>query len=601
MLHLVGQNTDKDRVNYGVETGTLIAIARGIYVNADDDADRTLFDHAVRIAKYLYPNTYLAGVSAETLAPTPDGRLFLSGRRGQRTRLGNLEIIQTRAPGRPEIVTATLVDPLGEVAIDRTTPRFRFLESFRARSEAGAAIDMDLKADLAERLVEAEGSAEALIMALWRLAEANGWRSEAGRAERYLKSARRYVPSADLLLYIGWHGEPLGELIHDGSGWRWRADENTWPNPVRMTVPGALPPFIESLLPEGWLNTVINPKSDRDRLIGGRRYMSNIVVVQNQEEIESAVPDVLEGRLVEWSDSIHFTGRYKGPAPAFDLTLEHQLADIYRDKDTPRLSGVQIKAPMTLRRDGVLTAVSGSPFTHIMKPAPGAGYEELPIIEKACLDAAAACGFETPASALIAMPDGLPDALLVERFDIRRNVDDRRRLALEDMASIRGVPAKDKYQGSIEQVARALRPPVSTDWERDAELLIRRALFAWLIADGDWHLKNMAVLRVAEPNVSTFSSVALAPVYDVVTTRVFPSLEHDVMALTLNGKRNRLLRADFVQAAVTMKIPARRTERDLDEFATAFATYLDSLPPYDGRLGDALAIWRERLDAFRGA
>ena len=49
---------------------------RGIYVAAEDDADAVLFDHALRIAGYLYPNTYLCGASAERLAPTPDRRLL---------------------------------------------------------------------------------------------------------------------------------------------------------------------------------------------------------------------------------------------------------------------------------------------------------------------------------------------------------------------------------------------------------------------------------------------------------------------------------------------------------------------------------------------
>ena len=79
---------------------------RGIYIASEDDADAVLFDHALRIAAYLYPSTYLCGASAERLAPTPDRRLFLSGRRNARTRLHSLEIVQTRAPNAPETETA---------------------------------------------------------------------------------------------------------------------------------------------------------------------------------------------------------------------------------------------------------------------------------------------------------------------------------------------------------------------------------------------------------------------------------------------------------------------------------------------------------------
>jgi len=36
--------------------GKLIRLMRGIYVDAADDIDAVVLTHAVRIAKYLYPN-----------------------------------------------------------------------------------------------------------------------------------------------------------------------------------------------------------------------------------------------------------------------------------------------------------------------------------------------------------------------------------------------------------------------------------------------------------------------------------------------------------------------------------------------------------------
>ena len=56
-----------------------------------------MLKHAIRVAKYLYPKAYLSAASAVTLAPTRDGRLFLSGPRKQRTRISILEIIQNEA------------------------------------------------------------------------------------------------------------------------------------------------------------------------------------------------------------------------------------------------------------------------------------------------------------------------------------------------------------------------------------------------------------------------------------------------------------------------------------------------------------------------
>ena len=595
MLHLVGENIDKHRASYGVEQGRLVPIMRGVLVEAGDDADAVILNHAIRIARYLYPQTYLSGYSAEKLSPTIDGRLFLSGKRGQRTRLRSLEIIQTRAPERPEIETATLSDSLGDISIRRATARFRFLEAFRVKSESGAAIDDDIKLHLAKRLTEEAGNVSELVTALWRLAEANAWRTEAGRAERFLESPRRVRAPVELDLAVCWHGQQVGNLLHDGTAWRWRPDQDAHPNPVRPGTPGALPPFIESLLPEGWLDKVLNAKNERERVTGGRRYMSNITIVAASEQAQNLPADMLQGRLSDWSRDGLFVGVYKGPAPKFDETLERSLAQLYAQAGAPRLSGVQIKAPMTLTATGELHSAAESAFTHILKPSPGAGFEALPAIEHACLSAAAACGFDVPAHALVPMPGGLPPALLVERFDIRLNETDARRLAMEDLASLRGLRAEEKYEGSIEQVARALRP-VSTNWAADGPILLLRALFAWIIADGDLHLKNIAVLRIAQPGSDHFSSVRLAPAYDMVTTRIFPGLEHDAMALTLNGKRNRLNRQDFGRAAATMDLPRSAASEAVDELCAALRRHLAEVSAADPSVIRAQGEWRSRLD-----
>jgi serine/threonine-protein kinase HipA len=100
-LHLVGETIDKTRSHYLAETGKLVQLMRGIYVDASDDIDRTVLTHAVRIARYLYPKAYLSGASAVLLGPTAEGRLYITGQRAQRTRLRALEITQNKAPSQP--------------------------------------------------------------------------------------------------------------------------------------------------------------------------------------------------------------------------------------------------------------------------------------------------------------------------------------------------------------------------------------------------------------------------------------------------------------------------------------------------------------------
>jgi serine/threonine-protein kinase HipA len=560
-LHLVGETLDRHRAFAAAQAGALVNLHRGIYVDATDDIDKVVLDHAVRIAAYLYPRAYLSGASAVTLAPLPDGRLFLSSRRNARTRIRSLEIIQNQAPEAPSTVRVIVGDDMGELHLTASSPRQRFLESFRQRSEHAAAVDPDMRRHMADRLLEEYGDADAAADALWALARANRWAREAELAEAFLKSdLPKHAPvnRAGATYTVAWHGDIVGRLSFDGAEWRWRPEADAGPPLIRETRPGSLPPFIEALLPEGWLAQVLAPRDERDLLRSGARYMSNIAIVAEPAELEALPADVLQGRLPAFQDNGLFTGDYQGPArDRLEDSFQQQLARLVTAAGTPRLSGVQIKAPMCLRADGALVPALDAPFTHILKPAGTHGFEDLPLVEWFNLHLARAAGFEAPEAALIDMPHGMPPALLVERFDIRRTGNDTRRLAMEDFCSVLDVPAAQKYDGTIERMGRGLRP-LSTDPGEDIETLFKRALFAWLIGDGDMHLKNVALLKIAEAGADRFASVRLAPVYDAVTTRLFPGFEQDRMALRLNGKDDRLTPDDFMTLARTLELPMAR-------------------------------------------
>lgn len=610
-IHLVGETIDAKRAHQRAQAGELIQLVRGIYVERDGDAEAVILAHAVRIAHYLYPNAYLSSASAVLLAPTLDGRLFISGRRNQRTRLRTLEIVQNEAPAHPSTATAVIGDDLGELRVDASSPRQRFLEAFRMRSEHASAITVEMRTKIAARLVEEHGSPQAAADAVWALARENGWYREGEGAERFLlaRPGTTKVPinKAALDLIVAWHGDPLGRLTHDGFEWRWKPRRRSGPALVRETTPGKLPAFVESLLPEGWLAQVLHERDEREALLRGRRYLSNIAIVPTRDELAALPADVLATPLAAFLDAGRFTGVYAGPARGkIEETFEQNLARLFARAETPRLSGVQIKAPMSLTADGVLVPAIGKPFTHILKPAGTAGFEMLPIVEWLCLELARVAGFQVPDAALIEMPDGMPPALVVERFDIRRGPQDKRRVALEDFCSILALPTSAKYDGTIERMARGLRA-LSTDPAADLDTLFRRAVFAWLIADGDMHLKNLAMLKTVDVGAKAFSAVRFAPLYDAVTTRAFPGLGGDRMALKLNGKDDRLSRQDFLALARTIGLTvgdAQAAIADLTVGLVGRATTL-RLPAFASQLEAArtahdrvLAIVGERTGAL---
>ncbi|MFN0302650.1 MAG: type II toxin-antitoxin system HipA family toxin [Burkholderiales bacterium] len=609
-LHLVGETIDKTRSHYLSETGKLVQLMRGIYVDAADDIDQTVLAHAVRIGRYLYPKAYLSAASAVLLGPTRDARLYLTGPRVQRTRIRALEIVQNKAPARPSLARASVADSLGEFSVNVSSIRQRFLEAFRLRSEHAASIDAATREAIAARLALEYGGPKAASDAVWELARENDWYREGEGAEKFLLRGPQVAIArneAAFALTVAWHGLPIGTLAHNGFEWRWSQTDSPVPPVIRQTMPGTLPPFVVSLLPEGWLSSVLQDRDERAMLRSGRRYMSNITMAENAAELAALPLDVLASPLAAHTTAGVFTGIYAGPGrSAVEQDFERNLATIYDRADTPRLSGVQIKAPMTLAPDGRLSPSIGTPFTHILKPAGTSGFDALPLVEWIGLALAREAGFTVPASALIAMPDEMPPALLVERFDIRTDANDKRLLAMEDLCSVLDLSPAAKYDGTIERVARALRA-LSTSPDEDLLILMKRVVFAWLIADGDMHLKNMAVLKIAEPGNPAFRSIRFASVYDTLTTRVFPRLEHDRMALKLNGKDERLKRADFLAVSAIAGLRASDTNAAIDDVldrmrAAVAAITLPKLPAY-GPSGEAtvtrtLEICRERVASF---
>ncbi len=575
-LHFVGETIDKRTAYDRVQAGELIQIAHGVYASAGDDIDAAILGHAIRIAHYLYPRAYLSSATAILLAPTEDGRIFISGRRNQRTRLRALEIVQNEAPPFPSTSPAIVGDDTGEIRIGASSVRQRFLEAFRLRSEHASAITPSMRAQMAERLTEEYGDPRSAADAVFALARENGWYREGEGAERFLlakpAAGEPLQNKAALDLIVAWHGVPLGHLTHDGFEWRWSQTRKVAPPLVRETTPGKLPPFIESLLPEGWLAKVLRERDARETLKQGKRYLSNITVAPTLAELRALPLDKLQGELAGFTRNGRFKGRYRGAARGeLEQSFEENLAQVAARSGTPRLSGVQIKAPMCLTQEGDLLTADDRPFTHILKPAGTGAYDILPIIEWICLGLGRAAGFEVPSFALVDMPSGMLPALIVERFDIQRDDDDHRLLALEDFCSILDLPTEDKYEGTIERMAKGLRP-LSTDPAADIEMLFRRALFAWLIADGDMHLKNVALLKTAQTGARAFASVRFAPLYDPVTTRVFPEQRTDRMALKLNGKDDRLTRQDFLTLARTIDLPAERANHILSDMANRVRT-----------------------------
>lgn len=193
-------------------------------------------------------------------------------------------------------------------------------------------------------------------------------------------------------------------------------------------------------------------------------------------------------------------------------------------------SGVSGVQPKLLIRDdaawgepgqaGERTSIQGA--THIVKFWEDQ-YPQLAANEYFCLRAAERSGLPVPRYQM--SEDAR--ALVIDRFDLRS---DGRYRGFEDFCVLNARRTSDKYHGSYETaVLKRFREFASPDQVASgSEAIFRMLGLNAALRNGDAHLKNFGIVYD-----DVEGEVALAPVYDIVTTTAY--IHADQMALTLDG------------------------------------------------------------------
>ncbi len=225
--------------------------------------------------------------------------------------------------------------------------------------------------------------------------------------------------------------------------------------------------------------------------------------------------------------------------------------------------GVQPKLSMHLergggRKDARLTLV-GLEGGYILKP-PVAQYPEMPELEHVTMRMAGCFGIATAECGLISL-DGGQLAFITKRMDR----DGSRKLHMEDMCQLTDRMTEQKYRGSMEQVGKAVLRYCDNSLF-DALRFFEVAIFCFLTGNSDMHLKNFSLLY--QPG----GAVGLSPAYDLLPTQLLLPEDEEESALTLNGRKKRLGRNDFMRLAESLRL----TEKQISNTFVRFAAHLDS-------------------------
>jgi serine/threonine-protein kinase HipA len=262
------------------------------------------------------------------------------------------------------------------------------------------------------------------------------------------------------------------------------------------------------------------------------------------------------------------------------------------------LAGAQPKLPVIIDGDRVsLPLNAAAATTHILKPEP-IRFPGLVDNEAFCMELAAAVGLPAARVEKRISGSGHP-YLRVERYDRDVTADPIGRLHQEDFCQALGRPSEQKYQADggptiVDSVA--LLRACSARPAQDLITLWRAVVFNWLIGNCDAHSKNLSLLYDA-------SMPTLAPLYDLVSTTVYPELTRR-LAMSIDGARmvGEVDRSALVRLALESNYSERfvvaETSSLIERVAEEVAK-LTSTPPHHNEVAPQLTEGiSERIEAF---
>lgn len=127
---------------------------------------------------------------------------------------------------------------------------------------------------------------------------------------------------------------------------------------------------------------------------------------------------------------------------------------------------------------------------------------------------------------------------------------------MEDFCQLAERLTTDKYKGSYEKCGRIVKDH-SIKPGFDLAELFTRVVFSFVTGNSDMHLKNFSLMET-EPGSREF---VLSAAYDMLPVNIILPEDKEEMALTLNEKKKRLKKQDFMAFADKCEISETAAEK----------------------------------------
>lgn len=262
----------------------------------------------------------------------------------------------------------------------------------------------------------------------------------------------------------------------------------------------------------------------------------------------------------------NFFGTTKTP----QIELNDEILEALAQKSSSKgitVAGVQKKISLHLlseKNEQPRLTLIGFPQGYILKPQSN-DFEFLPETEHITMAMAEKAGLQVvPHSLIYTSNHSL--SYITKRIDRQKSYE---KIHMEDFCQLSNRLTEDKYKGSYEQCAKIIqnysaRPGI------DLTDFFYRLLFCFITGNSDMHLKNFSLIR--NPQNDEWE---LSKAYDLLPVNILMPADQEETALTLNGKKSRLTRNDFLIFSQNIKIPLKAAEKMIENLISKKETLLE--------------------------
>ena len=252
----------------------------------------------------------------------------------------------------------------------------------------------------------------------------------------------------------------------------------------------------------------------------------------------------------------------KQSAPELPYTREN-LTDLAKQviRSQTTLTGVQAKLSLDINKGGRNETdrftIVGLWGRYILKPQTDR-FANLPEMEDLTMHLAELAKLQVVPHSLIRFANG-------ELCYITRRIDRTvigEKIPMEDMCQLTERLTEHKYKGSYEQIAKAIQRFSSVP-KLDMVNYWEQVVFSWITGNADMHLKNFSLYSKEQ------GKYVLTPAYDMLSTALVMPEDTEELALTLNGKKRKIKKTDFVASMQFSGLEDKIIENIFNKFMKA--------------------------------